>query len=78
MGIICDHPGCTNRTRQPLPAGWDVEWAGDRRYEHKCPEHSKRALSLAVADAGKAPRKPSPPRTTIPAPPEDDDQGSLF
>ena len=76
MGIICDHPGCTNRTHQPLPAGWDVEWIASKRYEHRCPQHSKRGRGVS-SNASKAPRNPTPAKPKAPEP-KGDDQGSLF
>lgn len=78
MGIICDHPGCTNRTHQPLPAGWDVEWIAAKRYEHRCPQHSKRGRGVSVEpDRARVPRKP-PPKPQAPPKPDEPDQGSLF
>lgn len=49
MSIACDYPGCTVRSHQPLPHGWDINWDDTKRhYEHMCPDHSSRRLALSA------------------------------
>jgi hypothetical protein len=61
VSVICDHEGCDNRTKQPLPHGWTVVWKKGEGYSHRCPDHS---------GIPEKPQKQAKRRTTKKAPPK--------